>query len=86
MCWNNSGEYGITPRDVTDTENFIGTAPESSWEFKKPAIGTKMKPLVSSQEDLDLSVLDSILNLYAPDDDDYYYPLLQNSDVKRYHN
>ena len=25
MCWNNSGEYGVTPRDVTDTETFTGT-------------------------------------------------------------
>ena len=86
MCWNNSGEYGITPRDVTDTETFTGTAPEASWEFKKPAIGTKMKPIGTAAEDSDLSILDSILNLYAPDDDDYYSPLLQNSNVKRYHN
>ena len=86
MCWNNSGEYGVTPADVTDTENFIGTAPESSWEFKKPAIGTTMKPLATSSEEQDLSILDSIINLYAPDDDDYYSPLLQNSSVKRYHN
>ena len=86
MCWNNSGEYGVTPRDITDTESFIGTAPESSWEFKKPAIGTTMKPLATSAEEQDLSILDSIINLYAPDDDDYYSPLLQNSSVKRYHN
>ncbi len=86
MCWNNSGEYGVTPRDVTDTESFTGTAPESSWEFKKPAIGTTMKPL-SSADEADLSVLDSILNLYTDDDDsNYYSPLLQNSNVKRYHN
>ena len=86
MCWNNSGEYGITPRDVTDTETFTGTAPESSWEFKKPAIGTKMKPLASSAQDTDMSILDSILNLYADDDENYYSPLLQNNSVKRYHN
>ena len=85
MCWNNSGEYGVTPKDITDTEAFTGTAPESSWEFKKPAIGTTMKPLPS--DDVDLSVLDSILNLYTDDNDDAYYsPLLQNSNVKRYHN
>ena len=84
MCWNNSGEYGVTPPDITDTENFTGTAPESSWEFKKPAIGTSMKPLASGDDDL--SVLDSILNLYAEDDDSYYSPLLQNNSVKRYHN
>ena len=85
MCWNNSGEYGVTPRDVTDTETFTGTAHESSWEFKKPAIGTTMKPLPS--DDVDLSVLDSILNLYTDDNDDAYYsPLLQSTNVKRYHN
>ena len=85
MCWNNSGEYGVTPRDVTDTETFTGTAPESSWEFKKPAIGTTMKPLPS--DDVDLSILDSILNLYTDDNDDAYYsPLLQSTNVKRYHN
>ena len=86
MCWNNSGEYGITPKDVTDTETFTGTAHEASWEFKKPAIGTTMKPIGSAAEDSDLSILDSIINLYAPDDDDYYSPLLQNPNVKRYHN
>lgn len=86
MCWNNSGEYGITPPDISDTESFTGTAHESSWEFKKPAIGTTMKPLVPTAEDMDLSILDSILNLYAEDDDNYYSPLLQNTNVKRYHN
>ena len=86
MCWNNSGEYGITPRDVTDTESFTGTAPESSWEFKKPAIGTTMRPLASSAQDTDMSILDSILNLYVDDDENYYSPLLQNNSVKRYHN
>ena len=45
-----------------------------------------MKPLVPSAEDMDLSILDSILNLYAEDDDNYYSPLLQNTNVKRYHN
>ena len=86
MCWNNSGEYGTTPKDITDTESFIGTAPESSWEFKKPAIGTTMKPFTGSQEDVDLSILDSILNQYEADEDAYYSPLLQNNSVKRYHN
>ena len=86
MCWNNSGEYGMTPKDVTDTETFTGTAPEASWEFKKPAIGTNMKPLGTRVQDVDLSILDSIMNLYADDDERYYSPLLQNSSVKRYHN
>ena len=85
MCWNNSGEYGVTPKDVTDTETFIGEAPEASWEFKKPAIGTKMKPL--NIDDTDLSILDSILRQGADENEDKYYsPLLINSDIKRYHN
>lgn len=58
MCWNNSGEYGTTPPDVTPNETFIGTSAEASSDFKKPAIGTKMKPLYV---DSDVSVLDSIL-------------------------
>ena len=44
-----------------------------------------MKPLPS--DDVDLSILDSILNLYTDDNDDAYYsPLLQSTNVKRYHN
>lgn len=75
MCWNNSGEYGTTPPDILDDEAFIGTAPESSLEFRKPAIGTKMKPLFVNS---DVSVLDSILK---QDDDTTgevrYTPFLQ---------
>ena len=58
MCWNNMGNYDITPPDVTDEESFNGTAPEASPEFRKPAIGTKKQPLYV---DSDLSILDSIL-------------------------
>ncbi len=60
MCWNNSGEYGVTPADISDTEPFIGTDSASGEQFKKPAIGTTMKPL-SLKEQSDLSILDSIL-------------------------
>ena len=60
MCWNNSGKYGVTPVDVTDTEEFTGTAPEASAEFRKPAIGTKKRPS-GDHEKVDVSVLDSIL-------------------------
>ncbi len=59
MCWNNAGNYGVTPPDITDSEVFIGTTPESSDEFKKPAIGTALKPLHT--DDFDISILDSIL-------------------------
>lgn len=58
MCWNNSGEYGTTPADVGPTDKYIGTTPEASEEFRKPAIGTRVKPVYV---DNDVSVLDSIL-------------------------
>ena len=78
MCWNNSGDYSMTPPDVSDTEPFTGTAPEASTEFRKPAIGNRIKPLVSL-EAADLSILDSIREQYG--DDDYsnrvYTPFLQ---------
>lgn len=61
MCWNNSGDYSVTPPDNTANEKFTGTAPEASIEFKKPAIGDKLKPLPSES---DVSVLDSILRQY----------------------
>ncbi|MCQ2591412.1 MAG: hypothetical protein MJ188_01395 [Treponema sp.] len=60
MCWNNSGEYGITPKDVSDTEPYIGNAPEAAEELSHPAIGTKMKPFFIRDE-IDISILDSIL-------------------------
>lgn len=59
MCWNNSGKYDVTPPDISATEPFIGTAAEANKEFRKPAIGSAMKPLFV---DADVSVLDSILN------------------------
>lgn len=78
MCWNNSGEYGVTPADVTDFEPYIGTAPEASDLFKKPAIGTTRKPVYV--RDLDLSILDSILHPYYEEDLErgiQYKPFLQ---------
>lgn len=66
MCWNNAGDYSKTPADVTDTEDYTGTAPEAGKQFRKPAIGTEMRPLFV--EDNDLSILDSILLQY-PDED-----------------
>ena len=65
MCWNNSGEYGTTPPDITPTENFIGTTAEASREYRKPAIGNTMKPLYVES---DVSYLDSILNPRYEDD------------------
>lgn len=78
MCWNNAGDYSVTPKDISDDEEFIGTAPEASLEFKKPAIGTKIKPLYKSEES-DLSILDSILHQYSDDKflNNTYTPFLQ---------
>ena len=77
MCWNNSGEYGVTPADVTDTEPFIGTDPAAGPEFKKPAIGTTMKPLFVRDE-ADLSILDSILYpTYEETEVNTFLPFLQ---------
>ncbi len=74
MCWNNSGEYGVTPPDVTPTESFNGTAPEASLEFRKPAIGNKMKPLFVES---DISYLDSILNPTIEKEGVTYTPFLK---------
>lgn len=77
MCWNNSGEYGVTPPDIEQTKPFTGTALEADGKFRKPALGTKMKPLYVN--DSDLSVLDSILypNYEDSQYDTSYTPLLQ---------
>ncbi len=76
MCWNNSGDYTVLPPDITDGEPFIGTSPESSPDFRKPAIGTMMKPLYV---DPGISVLDSILEQHQYDyyADYTYTPFLQ---------
>lgn len=78
MCWNNSGDYSTTPPDISDDEDYIGTTFEASKEFSQPAIGSRIKPLVSNEES-DLSILDSILEQY--DDDDFskktYTPFLK---------
>lgn len=79
MCWNNSGEYGPTPADVTDTEPFIGSDWAAGEQFKKPAIGTTMKPL-SVKEEADISILDSILYpTYEEAEMTTYMPFLQTS-------
>ena len=87
MCWNNSGEYGVTPPDISDTEPFIGISYEADAKFKKPAIGNAMKPLFT--EDVDLSVLDSILQQYQEPQGKFklnYSPFLQVSPVKKHEN
>lgn len=78
MCWNNSGEYGTTPADVGSFDKFTGTASEADSKYRKPAIGTKMKPLYV--DDSDLSVLDSILHQYGDEQYGYVFqPFLQIS-------
>lgn len=74
MCWNNSGEYGTTPPDISNTDSFIGTASEANPEFRKPAIGNKLKPLAV---DSDVSVLDSILYPYREDEGKKFTPFLK---------
>lgn len=74
MCWNNSGEYGTTPPDIGATETFIGTAPEANREYRKPAIGDKMKPLYV---DSDVSILDSILYPYREEETTTFRPFLK---------
>ena len=74
MCWNNSGDYGTTPADVSETESFIGTTAEASKEFRKPAIGDTMKPLYV---DSDVSVLDSILYPYREEETTVFRPFLK---------
>ena len=59
MCWNNGGNYGVTPPDIGPDDVFTGTAPEAAYN-KKPAIGQTVKPL-AVQEEVDVSILDSIL-------------------------
>lgn len=68
MCWNNSGDYSVTPPDISATEEFIGTAPEASREFRKPAIGDAMKPLFV---DSDVSIWDSVLRQGYMDNTSY---------------
>ena len=72
MCWNNVGNYEVTPPDISDSDIFIGTAPEASQEFRKPAIGIRKK---TEYIDSDVSVLDSILQQY--DNTSSYLPFLQ---------
>lgn len=81
MCWNNSGEYGVTPPDITKTSQFPGSAPEASEEFTRPAIGTKRRE--NAAPDKDLSVLDSILLQYQDEEilettkERSFFPFLQ---------
>jgi len=58
LYWNNAGDYDYLQPDVTPEAKYPGTAPEASEKFRRPAIGTAVKP---PSVDETLSVLDSIL-------------------------
>lgn len=57
MCWNNSGDYSMTPPDVADNAKFTGTAPEAN--FKRPAFGTRMRSF-SVPKSIDMAILDTV--------------------------
>ena len=57
MCWNNTGDYSVTPPDV-GAEPYVGKALEAAEGIKKPLIGKTEKP---KYVDSGLSILDSIL-------------------------
>lgn len=59
MYWNNSGDYSRLLPDIKKDTPFTGTAPEASDKFRKPALGTKEKPVYI---DSGISILDSVLN------------------------
>ncbi|MBR5645085.1 MAG: hypothetical protein IKX23_00405 [Treponema sp.] len=67
MCWNNSGNYDVTPKDVGDKEAYTGKAPESKFSDRIPAIGTR-KRTTSKSASTDLSILDSINNQNQKDE------------------
>lgn len=74
MCWNNSGDYSVTPPDVGDAK-FTGTAPES--KYKAPAIGTRKRTVSSSVHATDVAILDSVREQENKvDTDTLYTPLL----------
>lgn len=59
MYWNNSGDYSNLLPDVGAEDAYTGTAKEASLDFRKPALGTAMKPNFVNEG---VSVLDSVLN------------------------
>jgi hypothetical protein len=59
LYWNNAGDYDYLLPDITAESKYTGTTPESDQKFRKPSIGTAVKP---PYVDETISVLDSILN------------------------
>lgn len=77
MCWNNSGDYSVTPKDIAEDAPFTGTAPES--KYKRPALGTRTRPLAFTAQTVDVSILDSVLQQESKDKSKSggYIPFLQ---------
>ncbi|MCR4733517.1 MAG: hypothetical protein K5829_00725 [Treponema sp.] len=81
MCWNNSGEYGVTPADPGDEAEYPGSSPEASDKYPRPIFGTRIRGL--APQDTDISVLDSILLQYSEEDlaeiakENSFFPFLQ---------
>ena len=59
LYWNNAGDYDYLLPDITAESKYTGTAPEAEPKFRKPSIGTAVKPPFVDDT---ISVLDSILN------------------------
>lgn len=75
MYWNNSGDYSRVLPDIGPDTPFTGTAPEEDPKYKRPAFGTRKKPLYI---DSGLSILDSILHQNEDEETDIVYtPFLQ---------
>lgn len=71
MCWNNSGDYSTTPKDITDDAVFTGTAPEA--KASRPAIGTKKRNESSDVQATDVAILDSVRQQEFKNDKDVLY-------------
>ena len=75
MCWNNSGDYSTTPKDVTEDAAFTGTAPEA--KYQRPAFGTKKRSPTSGIQSTDVAILDSVRQQeFKKDDGTLYTPFL----------
>ena len=80
MYWNNSGDYSRILPDIGSDTPFTGTAPEEDPQYRKPALGTKKKPLYI---DSGLSILDSILHQNEDESQEVVYtPFLQLPTLK----
>ncbi|MCQ2573529.1 MAG: hypothetical protein MJ182_06510 [Treponema sp.] len=75
MYWNNSGDYSRLLPDIKKDTPFTGTAPEASDLFRKPALGTREKPVYI---DSGISILDSVLHQNEVEPGEIVYtPFLQ---------